>query len=190
MQWRLKKINLFLLAWFLFWIVVLFTNQLYLKPRIDSCYFYNDIQSFYKNYWSISIILFFILLSTFFIGWRMRNKINLINFASLLVYTSFLTLSLKDPAKNLMLLLNSAFVKNKVALVYSMSRTGNDKYYFFYDEKKEFLNNFEDIKLIDLQRNQRKLKKTNLLKHNDTIHIDYKIGFLNIKYPNISLKKK
>lgn len=189
MQWKLKKTNLFLLAWLLIWFVVLFVNQLYLKPRIESCYFYDDLQTFYKNYWSISLVLFILLLSTFFFGLRMRKKIDLINFASLIIYTSFLTLSLKDPVKNLMLLLNSATVKNKEALVYSMSRTGNDKYYFFYVEKNEFLNNFEDIKLLDLQRNQRKLKKTNLLKHNDTIQIHYNIGLLNIKYLDLSLKK-
>ncbi len=162
--------------------IIVALQVFYLDPYVKGKYFYSDIDAFKKESCKYSFVLPSILFIIFLIIGLKKNVINKTFFFSIFVVFLFVVISSKRLTDNVLLYFNSKTKAEKISKNYVVLRNDENKVFHIYDNKKEFILSEDLLNKIDSIRLKRKLKSLYKLRNNDTLKIEYKIGFLNVKY--------
>ena len=164
-------------------IVVIFSFKIFfLSPHIKEIYFSDDVRNFEKNSWKYSFILASIII-TILIFYGVKRKLEnrkLFIYCMLLFY--LITFSSKGLTDNLLLYFNSKIKVENYTKNYVVLRHDPNKVFHIYDKKNEFITFDNQLSKINSIRLKRNLKSLYSLKNKDTLNIEYKIGFLKVKY--------
>ena len=166
---------------FLILIVIFCYKHFYLKPILSKIYFDNDLRNFKENSWSYSFILPLVVLIVLIVYAKKRNLLNKSFVIYSMLYCSLLVLGVKGLTDDIFLYLNSKINVKNFTKNYTVIRYDPNKVFHLYDMKNEFID-FDKLKKFDsirLHKNQKSLYKLN---DKDTINVNFKKGFLNVKF--------
>ena len=154
----------------------------FLNPFLKKIYFSDDIRDFEENSWEYSFILSSIVLVIaiiFALKRKLRNRKFFINCIIVFLLFALFTKGLTD---DLLLYFNSKINIENYTKNYIVLRYDPNKVFHIYDKKNEFIVFDEQLKKIDSIRLKRNLKSLYKLQNNDTLNVEYKRGFLKVKY--------
>lgn len=153
-----------------------------LKPAIKHNYFYADILYFERNSWKYTIG---ISLSTFvvliFFAFK-KNKLNKHVILSNFILVSLLALFGKSLIDETLLYANLKIKTEKITKNYVVLKHDSNKVFHIYDNKSEFIFFGDELNKIDYLRIINGLNSLYFLQNKDTLNVNYKRGFLNVKF--------
>ena len=154
----------------------------FLNPFFKKIYFSDDIRDFEENSWEYSFILSSIVLVIAIIFALKRKLTNRKFFINCIIVFLLVALFTKGLTDDLLLYFNSKINIEKYTKNYIVLRYDPNKVFHIYDKKNEFIVFDEQLKKIDSIRLKRNLKSLYKLQNNDTLNVEYKRGFLKVKY--------
>jgi hypothetical protein len=179
----MKKVSRFKILNIIFLGLLMLLNIYYLKPFIDKVYLDFDVLAFKKDSWPYSIVVFLIV-SIIIVGYSYRIKTEKLKIwtTCLLILASFyLSYLLKNFTDNFLLYLNTKISHENVVTIYKVIENKENKVFELYDNKT-FITSDNELKKINNQRIENKLKPIFDYKNNDTIRVNFNFGFLKVKY--------
>lgn len=181
----MKKINYYQIIPYLIVTLIVLFNVLVLRPYVDLYYYDRQVIEFKKSSWFFTIVLALLILIVLIIYAFKKRKLNkpfLLNSLFVAVLFAFF---IKIWIDNALLYINTKFDNGTIAKSYTIRKFVDLDAPLFYDNKKEIPFSKNQLEKIEAARKMKNLKSIYLLKNNDTININYKIGFLNINYLEI-----
>ncbi len=170
----------------LIFIAVFFLDWFIIEPEIKQSYLNQDIWKFENNSWKYSVITFLLIYISFLIYKLYNSKYNKAGLTVFLFYlclpSAFLAFCLNSLTENTTLYFNSIYHKENLKKEYLIQRYDTNKVFQLYDKKDEIIVSKRELDKIDLIRKMGNLKSLYELQNNDTIIINYGIGFLKTKY--------
>ena len=154
----------------------------FLNPFLKKIYFSDDIRDFEENSWEYSFILSSIVLVIAIIFALKRKLTNRKFFINCIIVFLLVALFTKGLTDDLLLYFNSKINIENYTKNYIVLRYDPNKVFHIYDKKNEFIVFDEQLKKIDSIRLKRNLKSLYKLQNNDTLNVEYKRGFLKVKY--------
>ena len=153
-----------------------------IAPLIDEIYFSDDVSNFEESSWKYSFILASIIVTIllFYAVKRKLEKRKLFIYSIVLFF--LITFSFKRSTDGLLLYFNSKIKVEKYTKNYVVIRYDPNKVFHIYDRNTEFITFDDQLSKINAIRLKRKLKSLYSLQNKDTLNIEYKIGFLKVKY--------
>ena len=155
---------------------------LYLNPFLKGLYSSEDMRNFKQTSWKYSLLLSsLLLLIIIMIGVRKKLITRKFFLNCILIFFLF-TVFTKGLNDDILLYFNSKINIENYCKNYVVIRSDPNKVFHIYDKKNEFIDSDQLFEKINSKRLSRNLKSLYNLQNNDTLNIDYKIGFLNVKF--------
>jgi len=157
-----------------------------MKPYVDEKYLYRDLWDFELDSLQYTIISAFIICLSLIlyrvISSIKLNKKSIPVYIILLIQTVFFILVFDSLIERSALYFNTLFIKENLKKEYVLQKHKDNKAFILFDNKNEIITGIRTLERIDLERKSKKLKSIYKLNNNDTIIINYKIGFLKTKF--------
>lgn len=164
-------------------IVSLYTLQFFVyNTNSKKLYFLEDIHNFKETSWKYSFILpllIFIPISIYALRKKMINKRSIFYGILMFFVSCFFFKNLTD---NLLLYLNTKINIENYTKNYVVVRHDQNKVFHIYDNKNQFISFSNELNKINTIRLKKNLKSLFKLQYKDTLNVNYKVGFLKVKF--------
>lgn len=164
-------------------IVFLYVLQFFVyNTNSKKLYFPEDIHNFKETSWKYSFILpllIFIPISIYVVRKKMINK-RFIFYGILMFFVN--CFFFKNLTDNLLLYLNTKINVENYTKNYIVVRHDQNKVFHIYDNKNEFISFSNELSKINIIRLKNNVKSLYELQYKDTLNVNYKVGFLKVKF--------